>query len=231
MFLQNIFSKNKSNKGSAVTHYRTSYMICPTCQGKLEKEVKAKSTCPHCGKYIYKRTLPKNKISVNVNDEGLDWIDLEWAKVNGNYKEVYEEQQEYKRTKTALTKSFGFEPKKNDVLWSILNKKLLSAKDYRERSRIYLEMALVCYDDKKWVECIIYYSLCGYSDIKECRKYKDVYNQESLRNHHYLDTNPVTYSLDKLGKSSELETLIGYVLDSKTNERELISKVGKLLRN
>lgn len=97
--------------------------ICPYCNQALEKRPGRKTKCPHCGNYILVRTRPSDQKKVLVTEALAQEIDEQWMKKNGTYEAYLEEQAEFQRTKTELTKRFGHEASDRDVYWSIYNQK------------------------------------------------------------------------------------------------------------
>ena len=99
----------------------TSEMKCPNCNEDLKKELKRKSKCPHCDKYIYPRTTADNK-RVLATEADLKQLEAEekqrWEEDNRKWeesekqREIEEERMEYERRKKELT-SRSFEYLKN----------------------------------------------------------------------------------------------------------------------
>ncbi len=232
-FMKGLTKNSTSRSNRPYKHFFVSEKKCPSCGEDLPREIKAKSICPYCQKEIFKRTLPKTQKQVNVNQDGVDAIELEWAKVNGVYDFVLAQQQEFKLMKAELSSRFGKEASRNDVLWGVYNNHILKSKNDHERSAAYLELGVICCEEKRWVDCVINYSLCGYYATRDFRNESNRlgmnYPKKYLENYHFMNTSPVTVSLSKLRKESIQSTLISYIQDKKTNPKELIDKVKKLL--
>lgn len=86
---------------------------CPNCSEKLEKIPGAKTKCPHCGKYMFVRTRPKDNIRVVVTEIEADRIDEEWSIINNVHssfiakKEIYaKEQLPWKRGEKTIVNEF-----------------------------------------------------------------------------------------------------------------------------
>ena len=91
---------------------------CPNCHARLEKVPKGKAKCPHCGKPIYVRG---GKLFTEYDVNTQDWL----ARLGC----VSVTQKDFDRTREARAKKFGFQPSVNDVVWGILNKIVIAAKD------------------------------------------------------------------------------------------------------
>jgi hypothetical protein len=52
---------------------------CPSFHQTLKKIPGSKTKCPHCGKFMYIRTRPRDQVRVVVNQAGVDKIEADWA--------------------------------------------------------------------------------------------------------------------------------------------------------
>ncbi len=210
--------------------------ICPSCQSPLPREVKAKSTCPNCKKLVFKRTVPESLQEVNVDEENAEKVDLEWARINGRLDIVLEEKSRYEEMSKKLEAKFGKKPDKNDILWGISNENIqqaLKVGSYDDLAGAYLNLGVICEKEKRWIECIVNYALCGYFSTKEyineSIETHIPYAKEELKVYHFMDTSPVRRSLQKLGKTDMLEKLIHLIQDPASTPSSLVSEVRKLL--
>ena len=96
--------------------------ICPYCDTPLEKKPGGKKKCPHCGKYIY--VLPRPSDDEQVLLTLGQWkIVKEIRHAPEEYRQAFEAK--YTEEETALKKQAGAEPAIADVLWRMLNKRLV----------------------------------------------------------------------------------------------------------
>ena len=132
--------------------------VCPCCKQTLDKRPKRKKKCPHCGSYIYVRSLPSgNHHKVLVTEDGAKSIDLERERVRSTkrwLKRLDERfgvsDKDFDRHRKMLRERFGQEPGDGDVLWSLFHGVLdRSMKDGNSRtlSRLYFEMARFLYEE------------------------------------------------------------------------------------
>jgi len=99
---------------------------CPYCNESLAKIPGAKTKCPHCGKFMFVRTRPKDNVRVVVTESEADKIDEEWSIVNDTHDSFVTEKENYAKEKEMLRKRFGGkEPSENDIKWGLLNKELV----------------------------------------------------------------------------------------------------------
>jgi len=99
---------------------------CPYCHQSLSKVPGSKTKCPHCGKFMFVRTRPKDNARIIVTKDEVDKIDEEWAIVAGTHDVFVAEKEEFAKEKEILRKRFGGkEPSDNDVRWGLLNKQLM----------------------------------------------------------------------------------------------------------
>lgn len=97
---------------------------CPYCEKKLDKVPGSKTKCPHCGKYMYVRTRPKDNAKVVVTELDARQIEEDWSIVNGTHDEYIAEQKKVNDKTALLRKRFGEEPSTGDVNWGIMNDNL-----------------------------------------------------------------------------------------------------------
>ncbi len=99
---------------------------CLYCNEVLVKIPGAKTKCPHCGKFMFVRTRPKDNARVVITESEADKIDKEWSIVNDTHDSFVAEKENYAKEKEILQKRFGGkEPSKNDIKWGLLNKELI----------------------------------------------------------------------------------------------------------
>lgn len=99
---------------------------CPYCKEQLSKIPGAKTKCPHCGKFIFVRTRPKDNARLVVTQKEADQIDEEWRIVSGTQELFIEDKKRFEKQRDLLRKRFGGkEPSENDVWWGLLNEDLL----------------------------------------------------------------------------------------------------------
>jgi hypothetical protein len=110
-----------------------------------------KKKCPSCGKFIYVRTRPSDRKRILATEEDAKRIDDEWK-----YKQILERfsvsQEEYQNTEKVLTKKFKTAPSQRDIIWTILNNRLLSAMkktSWQQMKMLYFEQALFLKDEGK----------------------------------------------------------------------------------
>lgn len=126
---------------------------CPYCQGILVKVPARKTKCPHCGKYIFVRTQPKDKKRVLVTEEQAAAIDYEWESQQAANDHFVGGQEEFYREKELLKKRFGGkEPSISDIKWGLWNKRAgeaMKKSDFSALSGIYFQMALHMHESGK----------------------------------------------------------------------------------
>ncbi|MCK6598842.1 MAG: hypothetical protein L6Q37_10795 [Bdellovibrionaceae bacterium] len=132
LFIKNRSIRNRKNSFSytsnvivGITHDKDAK--CPSCGVSLKKHPKSKTKCKKCGNYIFKRTRPYDNKEVTVTENEAKLIDIEWQKVNGTYAEIAKEYKEKDNIKENLKLKLGKEPSENDIMWSLLNKKIISS--------------------------------------------------------------------------------------------------------
>lgn len=101
--------------------------ICPYCVEKLEKMPIRKTQCPHCEKYIFKRTRPYDEVDIIIRDDQIDTIEEEWAIKNGNHDIYLKEKKREQRIRDDMRKRFGKEPADEDVEFRVLNDQAVEA--------------------------------------------------------------------------------------------------------
>lgn len=225
---------SKSNFGN--NFVKASEKICPMCKVSLLKEVKAKTKCKHCGKFIYRRTHPYTNEGLTLTKDQADVVDLEWAKINGTYEVLVQEKDEFESMKSDLSKKFGKVPNDNDVQWALQNERLAKAMEtanWGVMSGCYLKMGVICFKEKKYKACVINYSLCGNCATREYylenRRLGMEVDNKYLKNYHYLDSTPVRDSLLKLGLVEQLDKLISIVQNMKLQPGEVVEQVEAIL--
>lgn len=99
---------------------------CPYCKESLKKVPGAKTKCPHCDRYMFVRTRPKDNARVVVTEAEAEQIEEEWSIVAGTHEEYIANKQRIEHEREALKRKFGREPSNGDVQWSLLNKDLIT---------------------------------------------------------------------------------------------------------
>jgi Zn-finger nucleic acid-binding protein len=108
-------------------------MKCPNCQTELEKEVKKKTRCPHCRKYIYFRggeLLSEEDLVIHTWGERMILFP--------EYFNLVDEQRE------VLAKRFNQKPSSRDIIWGVFSRLTdiyFKKKDYENLSLIFLQRA------------------------------------------------------------------------------------------
>jgi len=97
--------------------------ICPYCENNLNKKPSRKRKCPHCGKYIYKRTRPYDDAHIIIREDQIEEIDEQWAIANGEYDLYLKEKKRKEKIKDRLSNQYGVEPSEEDVEYKALNEK------------------------------------------------------------------------------------------------------------
>lgn len=97
---------------------------CPYCLKPLSKIPGAKTKCPHCRNFMYVRTKTDN-VRVVATEEEMKKIEEAWRIENGTQEEFLLEQKKFSDKKELLKNKYGFEPKENDIKWSLFNEALL----------------------------------------------------------------------------------------------------------
>ncbi|MHC3130322.1 MAG: hypothetical protein IBV52_09640 [Candidatus Bathyarchaeota archaeon] len=117
---------------------------CPYCNASLYPVPTRKKKCPSCGEFIYVRTRPSDRQRILVTDEEAKSLDaLERLGVS---------QKEYQNTEKELSKKFKTAPSQGDIVWAILNERLLSAmkkNDWQQMKMLYWEQARLLYEQGK----------------------------------------------------------------------------------
>lgn len=117
---------------------------CPHCKMTLDLMPKRKTKCPLCGNDIYVRTDPFSKQKILLNRDDAFSLDT--------LKHLDVSQKEYKDTEKELSKKFKVSPSQGDVVWAILNERLLSAmkkSDWQQMKMLYWEQARLLYEQGK----------------------------------------------------------------------------------
>jgi DNA-directed RNA polymerase subunit RPC12/RpoP len=124
---------------------------CPYCGKHLRDIPKRKKKCPHCGEFIYVRTLPKTRERLLVTSTQAEQIDAEWAAISRrkryvdmlwHYQITEADFEERKRQKSKA----GIAVSDQDVIWSFLNELILeygNKLDLQELSHLYYSLALI----------------------------------------------------------------------------------------
>lgn len=99
---------------------------CPSCHKSLFKIPGAKTKCPHCGVAMFVRTRPQDRVRMVVTKADADEIDKDWAVCGGITHSFIPDQIELEKEKKILRNKFaGKEPSNADVIWAILNKRII----------------------------------------------------------------------------------------------------------
>ena len=151
--------------------------VCPYCKQILEMRPKRKKKCPHCGSYIYVRSLPTgDHQKVLVTEDRAKEIEKEWKRVHFRKKWMQSLQgyglsdKDYERHKKTLRERFGQEPGDGDVIWSMFNQVVhesIAGGDSKQLRLPYFEMALFLYQEGRG-----FVHLLGQSHRMELTAYK-----------------------------------------------------------
>jgi DNA-directed RNA polymerase subunit RPC12/RpoP len=158
--LANLFTKNSTEKKEEINKISTvkekikedkdlRTNKCPNCGSQLKKIPGAKTKCPHCKKFMYVRTRPKDNAKVVVTEKQAKEIDKEWAETVTQQDWLrklseYGITEEYflEKKKTALEKS-GYVSRDRDIIWGIFNELLLkNLDDFHKLKMINYQMAI-----------------------------------------------------------------------------------------
>ena len=133
---------------------------CPYCRQSLAKIPGRKTKCPHCGKFMFVRTRPKDNVRVVVTKEEADKIDEEWAIVSGTHDEYIAE-----KVIDALNFGFPFSTamliKNEDFIFEILN-----IKNYTKRKDLERVRARIIGKKGKTLKTLSLLTLC-YFELKD----------------------------------------------------------------
>ena len=126
---------------------------CPYCNALLERMPERKKKCPSCGRYIYVKTRPSDRLRVLVTEEGAKQIEAE-----RNLKSMTERygisKKELEETSKRLSNKFGYPAKARDVMWAILSDRTIDSMkkgDWGKLGWLYFEQALFLHEEGK--EC------------------------------------------------------------------------------
>jgi hypothetical protein len=114
-----------------------------------------KKKCPTCGQFIYVRTRLLDRERILVTEKLATKIDNERAilyKAKDAMRTFNISDNEYSEATKLLTEQFGTKPNHEDIIWSILNNRLISAirnNDYQEMKMIYRDQAFFLYGEKR----------------------------------------------------------------------------------
>jgi predicted nucleic acid-binding Zn-ribbon protein len=154
--LKTIFSGAKQNVEHALANSLPSsagevsdlHPPCPYCAERLETRPQRKKKCPHCGNYIFLKRRPDGKNKELVTETQALEIEKQWKEVHehnellNDLKEWGISEREFVRAKSKFD---GGGAPDGDVIWSLLQKKLLSlAKnaEYSQMQAIYYKQAI-----------------------------------------------------------------------------------------
>lgn len=129
-FLKRFFGeRDKEEKGQEKGHHFTRIgntdNKCPYCENTLTERPHRKKKCPHCKNDIYVCTRPIDKEKVLVTEEQFQEIERQWEIYHYEQSASPEEKQEFENTRRAFLEKSEREPSRNDIFWSMYNKKLL----------------------------------------------------------------------------------------------------------
>jgi DNA-directed RNA polymerase subunit RPC12/RpoP len=105
-------------------------ITCPYCKQPLEKAIKRKTPCPHCGSVIFVR---QGELVTEEEAQILDW--LKRLEPFGLNKKNFEQEREM------LCERFMTKASVNDTVWSFLNSWVGAHKISQETKMAYYEMA------------------------------------------------------------------------------------------
>ncbi|MCF7836257.1 hypothetical protein K9N08_02305 [Candidatus Gracilibacteria bacterium] len=122
---------------------------CPNCGAQLNKIPGAKTKCPHCEKFMYVRTRPKDRAKVLVTKKEADAIEKEWSEIsfrNDWLKDLEQfgvTEKDFLAKKESSLKKFGQARSDRDIIWYIFNELILkNINDFQTLKMINYQMAL-----------------------------------------------------------------------------------------
>jgi hypothetical protein len=161
-FLKALFGGGRQSRFAEIGN---SDAICPCCGESLEKKPGRKKKCPHCGNHIYVRTRPSDGEKVLVTVAQMKVIDELRPRTKEQRREY---EKEYLEAEAALSKQFGFTPTASDVLWRLLNERLISQAqrgDWGLYRNTRFEMAELLEKEGKLESALTTYLEVGYLDL------------------------------------------------------------------
>jgi DNA-directed RNA polymerase subunit RPC12/RpoP len=114
---------------------------CPYCSAPLDTAPARKKKCPSCGQFIYVRTRPSDNQRILVTEEDAKSLDA--------LKNLGVSQKEYQDIEKQLSQKFRTAPSQGDIVWTILNERLISAmkkNDWQQMGMLYWSQARLLYE-------------------------------------------------------------------------------------
>jgi hypothetical protein len=114
---------------------------CPYCNTPLDPVPTRKKKCPSCGEFIYVRTRPSDNQRILVTEEDAKSLDA--------LKNLGVSQKEYQDIEKQLSQKFRTAPSQGDIVWTILNERLISAmkkNDWQQMGMLYWSQARLLYE-------------------------------------------------------------------------------------
>ena len=133
------YLKTKEPSGKSIIDTK-----CPYCSVPLDPVPTRKKQCPSCGEFIYVRNHPSNQQSILVTEQDAKSIDA--------LRHVGVDEREYRNTEKGLYKKIKIAPSQGDIVWAILNERLLSAmkkNDWQEMKMLYWQQGRLLYEEGK----------------------------------------------------------------------------------
>ncbi len=116
---------------------------CLYCNKPLIKKPLKKTKCPHCGQFMYVRTI-------NLRQEVVSETEASRVDCLKNMAEFGATEADYRKHKDMLVRRFGKEPAYQDIVWSIYNELISkNIKDFHMLNMIYYQMAWFLKDEGK----------------------------------------------------------------------------------
>ena len=149
---------------------------CPYCDSELSKRPGRKAKCPHCGDSIYVRKRPNSEDRALMTEAQTLINDSQLAVINWNNTDRMDSNRiiDLFDHQEILKKKFGFQPKLNDILWSMHNNNnqaFFSEKQYSKLRFSHQEMAQQLIAEGKLepslrhIFMVFLIDLSGYHDI------------------------------------------------------------------
>ena len=151
--------------------------VCPYCSKLLTKRPQRKAKCPHCERFIFVRTRPTDRKRVLVTENGAKEIEEQWGEIHNVPPPRPWKKKGFDEEKKLLAKKFGREPSDNDVIWSLLNKELITHAGSQHwglyRNTVF-EMGELLRSESRWSEALNRYLEVCYLDLNGPTNYGDI---------------------------------------------------------
>lgn len=164
-------------------------MLCPYCNNDFKKELSRKTKCKNCQNFVFIRSI--NGIKTPMTEKQKDEYEYIFSITPFEIfsidflKEAYSE--EVSIAHRELKSEFGREPLLNDILWRVLNKKLIQyLSDYKFERFCITKMHMTCVlcNEEKYMQAlnimldVIILEICGANDINiEFQNKREAFNK------------------------------------------------------